>query len=40
LVILIIQIKNSLLNQEFVVKVPEVVAEKAKNAIDRMLEIS
>ena len=34
------KVKNSLINQEFVVKVPEVLAEKAKNAIDRMLEIS
>ena len=34
------KVKNSLINQEFVVKVPADVAEKAKNAIDRMLEIS
>ena len=34
------KVKNSLINQEFVVKVPSDVAEKAKHAIDRMLEVS
>ncbi len=34
------KVKNSLINQEFVVKVPLKIAERAKIAIDRMLEIS
>ena len=34
------KVKNSLLNQEFVVKVPDSIAKKAKIAIDRMLEVS
>ena len=34
------KVKNSLLNQEFVVKVPEDIAKKAKTAIDRMLDVS
>ncbi|UTB33415.1 MAG: quinolinate synthase NadA [Methanobacterium sp. ERen5] len=34
------KVKNSLLNQEFVVKVPEDLAKKAKIAIDRMLNVS
>ena len=34
------KVKNSLINQEFVVKVPLEIAERAKIAIDRMLEIS
>jgi quinolinate synthase len=34
------KVKNSLINQEFVVKVPSEIAEKAKHAIDRMLELS
>ncbi len=34
------KVKNSLINQEFVVKVPFKIAERAKIAIDRMLEIS
>ncbi len=34
------KVKNSLLNQEFVVKVPEDIAKKAKIAIDRMLDVS
>jgi quinolinate synthase len=34
------KVKNSLLNQEFVVKVPENIAIKAKTAIDRMLDVS
>jgi quinolinate synthase len=34
------KVKNSLLNQEFVVKVPDDIAKKAKVAIDRMLEVS
>ena len=34
------KVKNSLLTQEYVVKVPEDVAEKAKIAIDRMLKVS
>ena len=34
------KVKNSLINQEFVVKVPLEIAEMAKIAIDRMLEIS
>jgi quinolinate synthase len=34
------KVKNSLLNQEFVVKVPEDIAIKSKTAIDRMLDVS
>jgi quinolinate synthase len=34
------KVKNSLINQEFEVKVPKVIAEKAKVAIDRMLKAS
>lgn len=34
------KIKNSLLKEEFIVKVPEDVAAKALNAVERMLEIS
>jgi quinolinate synthase len=34
------KVKNSLLTQDYVVKVPEDVAEKAKIAIDRMLKVS
>lgn len=34
------KVKNSMLNQEFVVKVPEDIAIKAKTAIDRMLDVS
>ena len=34
------KVKNSLINQEFEVKVPKDTAEKAKVAIDRMLKAS
>jgi len=34
------KVKNSLLNQENVVKVPSEIAKKSKTAIDRMLEVS
>lgn len=34
------KVKNSLINKEFEVKVPKEIAEKAKIAIDRMLEAS
>ena len=34
------KVKNSLINQEFEVKVPKSIAEKSKVAIDRMLEVS
>ena len=34
------KVKNSILNQEFEVKVPLEIAERAKIAIDKMLEIS
>ncbi len=34
------KVKNSLINQEFEVKVPLKIAERAKIAIDKMLEIS
>ncbi len=34
------KVKNSIINQEFIVKVPQEVAKKSKQAIDRMLEVS
>jgi quinolinate synthase len=34
------KVKNSIINQEFVVKVPSDIAEKAKHSIDRMLDVS
>ena len=34
------KVKNSLINQEFEVKVPKSIAEKSRLAIDRMLEVS
>jgi quinolinate synthase len=34
------KVRNSLVNQEFIVKVPNDIAEKAKIAIDRMIETS
>ena len=34
------KVKNSIINQEFIVKVPLDVAEKSKQAIDKMLEVS
>jgi quinolinate synthase len=34
------KVKNSIINQEFVVKFPSDIAEKAKHSIDRMLNIS
>ena len=34
------KVKNALINQEFEVKVPKVIGEKAKIAIDRMLKVS
>lgn len=34
------KVKNSLLNEEFVVKVPEDTADKARGAVERMIEVS
>ncbi len=34
------KVKNSLLREEFIVKVPDDIAEKAKGAVERMLEVS
>ncbi len=34
------KIKNSLLNEEFVVKVDEKIADKARSAVERMIEVS
>jgi quinolinate synthase len=34
------KVKNSLINKEFVVKVPSDIADKAKHSIDRMLNVS
>lgn len=34
------KVKNSLLKEEHVVKVPDEIAKKAKRAVERMLEVS
>ena len=34
------KVKNSLLNEEFVVNVDEKIADKARSAIERMIEVS
>jgi quinolinate synthase len=34
------KVKNSLINEKFRVKVPEEIANKARKAVERMLEVS